>query len=360
MKMTRPVARSSRLPLVALGVLVAAIALAACGGDDDGDGDGGGEEKVTVGLTSIGPRNDKAFSQSHLEGLEEAERQIPGVELTSVLDSRETPQSRIDAFETLAPNNNLVVGASATYAPVADQVAPQFPDTYFIPSAGATEQFHDNVTSIVPDEGLPAYVAGVVMAQLTQTDTIGVIGGAEIPPTDQTVAGVREGARTENPNIEVLENVIGNFNDAAKAKEAANAMIDDGADQIFGFLDAGIVGMYEAAEEAGGDIDVYNIIVPDCESYPNIVGTATLSNVTAMQRVVQDFVDDRLEPGAIFIGLDDPELQDFVLCPKFESQAEIKSAVEQTIEQINSGELEVPPDVVNPRPDYEFTEAFPK
>lgn len=336
-----------------------AIGLGACGGDDDagsgaaGGGGGGGEaEQVNVGLATIGPKNDKAFSESHWRGLQQAEKEIDGVKLTAVLDNREDPQGRIDAFRTLAANNDLIVGASATFAQSAESIAPQFADKHFIVSSGATEKKLENVTSIVPDEGLPAYVAGVVMAKLSKTGTIGVIGGAEIPPTEQTIAGVKAGAASVDPDTEVLTNIVGNFNDAAKAKEASKAMIDDGADQIFGFLDAGIQGLYQAGEESGKEIGAYSIIVQTCEDYENLVGTATLNNGGLMLQAVKDFKAGQLEPGVRFVGLEDPELQTLALCPKFEKNEEIRTLAEETIQSINAGDVDVPADVLNPRPDY--------
>lgn len=336
-----------------------AMGVAACGGGDDEAGGGSGgapagdaAKETKVGLATIGPKNDKAFSESHWRGLQQAEKEIDGVELTAVLDNREDPQGRIDAFRTLAASNDLIVGASATFAQTAESIAPQFSDKHFIVSSGATEKKLDNVTSIVPDEGLPAYVAGVVMAKLSKTGTIGVLGGAEIPPTEQTIAGVRAGAQAENPDVEVLTNIIGNFNDAAKAKEAAKAMIDDGADQIFGFLDAGVQGLYQAGEESGKEIGAYNIIVQDCSDYENLVGTATLDNGQLMFTAVKDFVAGELEPGVRFVGLEEPELQTLALCPKYEKNDEIKKATQETIDAINNGEIDVPADVLNPRPDY--------
>ena len=368
MGLTKLLRSRFRFVLIAIGTLVVTIGLAACGGDDDDDS--GGEatteatteeapEAVTVGVTTIGPQNDMAFSQSHVEGAEMAQAEIAGVELTGVLDNREDPQGRLDAFETLSQNNDVIVGGSASFSPTADTVAPGFPDTWYIVSGGAlTEEFHENVTAIIQEQGAASYPAGVVAAELSQTGTVGAIGGAEIPPTEQSIAGFAAGAQDHDPDIEVLQNVIGNFNDAAKAKEAAAAMINDGADQIYAFLDAGVQGVYQAAEESGEDVGVVNLIVPDCDSYDNTIGTVTQNNSEIIFTAIEQFVNGTLEPGATFIGLEDPELQTMLLCPQYEENEEIAQLNQDTIDALIADEIELPPDAITLPPDYAFSRGF--
>lgn len=244
-----------------------------------------------------------------------------------------------------------MIGASATFAQAAETVAPQEPDTFFIVSAGVTKKPYDNVLSIVPDEGVPAYINGVVAAMQTETGKVGVIGGAEIPPTTQSIAGFKAGVESVDPSIEVSETIVGNFNDVAKAKSAAKAMIDDGVDNIFAFLDAGIAGVYQAGEEADRDVYVTGIIIPQCDAYENYMGVSTLNNDVLMKKAIEQFAAGELESGAIFYGVEDPEIQAFELCPKFD-KGELAKAVDETTQAIVDGEIELPPEALNTRPDY--------
>lgn len=350
----------SRKRAVACALAVGALALAGCGGDDEeattgGGGSGGSEstetKAVKVGLATIGPRNDKAFSQSHVEGAEKAEQDTPGVELTSIVDNLEDPTKRIDAFKNLAPTNDLIIGGSATFNQTAEAVAPQFPDKHFIVSTGATEKKLDNVTSLVPEEGQSAVVAGAVMATLSKSKKVGAIGGAEIPPTMHSIAGVKAGIEDVDPSIEFSDTIVGNFNDAAKAKQAAQAMIDEGVDQIFAFLDAGVQGVYQAAEESGKDIGVYSIITLVCEDSEQLVGSAMQDNEAMISSAIADFAAGKLEPGTVFFTLKSPEIVRFELCPGFQDPA-VTKVVEETTQRIVDGDLEVPEDALNPRPSY--------
>lgn len=347
--------------LIAMAALFAIVTLIGCGGDDDnGSADdaatteveatGSEGESFNVAMASIGPVDDKAFNQSHWEGVQQG-AEATGATLASPIENLEDPQGRIDAFRNLAATNDLIVGASASFAQAAEVVAPQQPDQFFIVSAGSPDEFFENVLSVVPDEGVPAYINGVAMAMLTESNKVGVLGGAEIPPTMQSMVGFKAGVESVDPNIDVAEAIVGNFNDVALAKAAAAAMIANGVDNIFAFLDAGIAGVYQAAEEAGSTVNVSGIIIPQCDAYENYMGVSTLHNDVLMANVIEEYAEGTLEPGARFYGVEDPEIQAFELCPGFD-EGEVAEAVAETTDQIVSGEIVLPEAALNSRPDY--------
>jgi basic membrane protein A len=339
---------------IAIGALMV-TATAACGSSDSIGASGGGDGDIKVGLSTIGPRNDKSFSQAHYEGVVQAEKEIDGVTLEGLVENADTPQGRIDAFKNLAQaGNDLILGGSAGFADAAPAIGPLYPDKTFVVSTGATQDKFDNVTSLVPDEGLAAVPAGAVMAKLSKTGTIGFVGGAEIPPTVQSLAGVKAGAQSVDRNVKVSSTIVGDFNDVAKAKAATEALIANGADQIFAFLDAGIQGVYQAAQPK--DIAVYQIISLRCDEYANVVGSAVENAGQLMVDAIKSYKDGTLEPGAIFYGLTSPEYLRFDLCPKYKGDPEIADLVKKTTDDVNSGALELPADVKNARPSYEVTE----
>lgn len=348
--------------LLSAAVLAASVAAAGCGGDDgDGNGNGGeagGENTIKVASPLIGPKNDKAFAQAAYEGIQEAVKQHDNLELTAVLENRDTDPKRTDAVETLAPINDLVVGVSASFGPVFDALAPKFPETYFIDIAGETAQFHENVTGLANEWGAPAYVIGVVAAQMTEADVVGYVGGAEIPPTVHAQNGFIAGVKSVDPNIEVLRNIVGDFNDVARGKAATAAMIDDGADVVFPFLDAGIEGAFEAGRESGKEIPMFKIVIEDCEAYEHLVGTEIVDNKAMTAELIGRFMEGTLEPGNIYLRMGSPELQTFKLCPKYEQDQEIAQLTEETIAGINSGDIELPADAVYARPDFPYKEGL--
>jgi basic membrane protein A len=359
---------------VALGVLAVALTVAACGSSSSSTSSSSSSaastsgssttaagqqgKQVKIGAALIGPKNDGSFNQAAYAGIQAAEKANPNLHLTSTLENKTTDQERTDAINTLAPINDLVLGVSASFGPIFDQLADKYPTKYFVDVAGATAKYHKNVTGFANDWGAPAYVAGVDAAHLTKSNVVGYVGGAEIPPTTQGAAGFAAGAKSVNPNIKVLTNIVGDFNDVAKAKAATAAMITDKADVIFPFLDAGIAGSYAAGKESGKDPAMFKLTIPDCTSYDNIVGTEVVNNVAATSLMLDRYYKGTLKPGTVFLDLQDPNLQTLRLCPKYKAMPDIQKANASTIAKVNSGALKLPASTINARPSYPYQEGF--
>jgi basic membrane lipoprotein Med (substrate-binding protein (PBP1-ABC) superfamily) len=135
-------------------------------------------------------------------------------------------------------------------------------------------------------------------------------------------------------------------------------MISDGADFIYAYLDAGITGVYQAAKDSGKEVGVYNIIVPNCEGYENIVGTATENDTQIVFEAIKRFQEGTLKPGAVFIGMQDPALMTIELCPKYADDPEFSALMEETVQKINDGELKPSDKVITPRPSFDHIEGF--
>jgi basic membrane protein A len=322
-----------------LVVLVGSLALVAtaCGGGGTAPSPGGTEGQIRVGMALPGPKNDKGFNQAHYEGLLRAQDEL-GVKGT-VVENVVDPQARIDALKNLAADNDLVIGVGGEYAEAGVTVAPQFPDVQFAIINGQQSDA-PNLHVYFVRQGTPAYVAGVIAAQLTKTKKVGYLGGELIPPTTQSDDGFKAGVLDTDPSVEYASTIVGNFNDPEKAKEAAAAQIAAGADVIFALLDAGFPGVEQAAAESRKEILLMNPIFPRCDEGPNIVGYALLDSAAFVVNVVKDFMNDTMPQGEPrFYGLEDPSVQAFVLCPGWER---FQPTVDEVTAKINSGEITLP------------------
>lgn len=321
---------------------------------------GSSTKPLKIGAALIGPKNDKSFNQAAYQGIQLAIKQNPGkFVLSSVLENKATDQMRTQAVETLAPLDDIVVGVSASFGPIFDVEASKFPTKTFIDIAGYTNHYHKNVYAFANDWGAPAFVGGAIAATMSKSGIVGYVGGAVIPPTTQGAAAFAAGAKMVNPTIKVLSNNTGDFNDVAKAKAATSAMIADGADVIFPFLDAGIAGAYQAGKESGKDPAMFKLTIPDCTSYDNIVGTEVVNNIAATSRLLKGYLQKTLTPGAaIFLDLKDPSIQTLQLCPKYQKNAAVAAITKKVISDVNSGKTKLPASAVNPRPKYPYREGF--
>jgi basic membrane protein A len=359
-----------RALLASLVVLAFAATLAACGSGDDtstSSASGGGtsssskassDKQIKLGAALIGPKNDKSFNEAAYAGILAAQKANPQLKLTATLENKGTDQQRTDAVNTLAPINDVVLGVSASFGPIFDVTADKFPNAYFVNVAGFSDHYHKNVTGFANDWGAPAFVGGVIAAHLTKSNVVGYVGGAEIPPTVHGANGFAAGVHMVDPKIKVLKNIVGDFNDVAKAKAATAAMITDKADVIFPFLDAGIAGSYAAGKASGTNPAMFKLTIPDCTSYSNIVGTEVVNNEAATKLMLDRYVKGTLKPGAVFLDLQDPNLQTLKLCPKYQKNAEIAKVTKETIAGVNNGSIKLPANAVNARPEYPYQEGF--
>jgi basic membrane protein A len=129
------------------------------------------------------------------------------------------------------------------------EVAPQFPDSSFAILDGVVDQ--PNVYSIVFREQEGGFLGGVLAALASQTGVIGVVGGIRVPPVLRYEVGYVAGARTINPDIDVLISYADSFEDPALGKELTLAQYNNNADVVFPIAGRTGVGSFEAANERG-------------------------------------------------------------------------------------------------------------
>ncbi len=109
----------------------------------------------------------------------------------------------------------------------------------------------------------PAYLSGVIAGMVTNSNILGVVAAIPINEVNRLVNAFKAGALSVNPDIRVKIAYIGGWFDPPKAKEAALAQIEAGADLIF----AERFGVFEAARENGvlafGNMSDQNSLAPD-------------------------------------------------------------------------------------------------
>lgn len=214
------------------------------------------------------------------------------------------------------------------------RVAAEYPDIAFVFGSGGGPA---EPNFAVFDNWIhePAYLCGMIAGGVTQSNTIGVVGGHPVPEVNRIVNAFIAGVKEVNPDATVLVTFINSWFDPAAAKEAALAQIDAGADVLF----AERFGVIEAAAENGllafGNMSDQNELAPD------VVLTGPVWNMTPTVEYVISQVK-----GGTFTGQD---LKDFSMVAKggayladfhgMDSKipADVLTLVRQREEEIKSG-----------------------
>jgi basic membrane lipoprotein Med (substrate-binding protein (PBP1-ABC) superfamily) len=168
--------------------------------------------------------------------------------------------------------NTLIVGEAFAVEAAARKVAKDYPKTSFLlGSSGKPQEPNFSIFDNYIQE--PAYLSGMIAGSMTKSNLIGMVGGYPIPEVNRLMHAFMAGARETNPRVKFLVTFIGSWFDPPKAKEAAFAMIDKGADVLY----AERFGVSDAAKERG-KLAIGNVI--DTQSkYPDTVVASALWNM---------------------------------------------------------------------------------
>ena len=148
---------------------------------------------------------------------------------------------------------DLVIAHGSQYGSSLVEIAPDFPNTSFAWGTTVDTFVDQGVTNVFAyearsDEG--GYVNGVLAAQLSKTGIIGVIGPIETGDAKLYVDGFKAGVLATNPDAEVKVVWTGSFSDVALASEAAETLINSGADVLTGTAQM-VVGAVGVARQRG-------------------------------------------------------------------------------------------------------------
>lgn len=228
---------------------VLALVLAACGGDgDSGAGDG-----AAVGLVyDIGGRGDQSFNDSAAVGLDRAADEL-GI-ATSEASANDDGSNREELLNLQAEGNELVFGIGFLFATPITNAATANPDVNFAIVDDSSVDL-PNVAGLVFAEEEGSFLVGAAAALKSTTGTVGFIGGVNIDLIKKFEAGFVAGARTVNPDIEILSQYIteppdfDGFVDPASGRVIAQSMFESGADIVYHAAGGSGAGLFQAARE---------------------------------------------------------------------------------------------------------------
>ncbi len=288
-------------------LLIAATALTFAGGDKEDDAEGQYSDVMVGMATDVGGLGDKSFNDGAWEGIQMAEEDY-GVE-TRLIESNQMTDYIPNLTGLADDGAKLIFAVGFLMADAMIEAAANYPDTYFagidifVDPATAP----DNVIGITYKEEQAGYLAGLVAGYMTKKyasespklnddNVVGVVLGMDIPPVERYLVGFYQGVKEVNPECEVLSTVTGTFEDQAKGKEAAIAMIEQGADIVFPVAGLTGVGAIEACKEAGVlaigvDVD-QNYLAPD-----TVLTSATKGIAESTFAVITDVIQDTFEGG---------------------------------------------------------------
>ena len=275
----------------AAALLGAALVLAGCstGGSPSPQPD----EALRVGVAyDASGRGDSSFNDAAAAGVDRAELDFGVVTQEAAATAGEQQQAKAERLRGLAADgDDLVIAVGSDYADAVATVAAQYPDTRFaLVDAAVASQ---NVTSLVFAAAEGAFLVGTIAAQ-AGGGSVGFVGGADIAPVGELLAGFQAGVRAVAPQTAIAVRFLAGgdagFSDVEGARQAAAQMYRDGAGIVFHAAGLAGTGVFEAARDAGAlaigvDTDQY-LAAPD-DVKPAILTSMVKRVDTAVYRMIE-------------------------------------------------------------------------
>jgi len=264
-----------RLTKVLALVLTLSMVAAACGGDDEAEEPAAttaapaattaapaattaapaAAPEVKAAFIYVGPVGDAGWTWAHDQGRQFAADRT-GVDTAFV---EMVPEGTADfgnyVRDFIGQGYNVIFGTSFGYMDDMLALADEYPDVVFEHISG----YKANDTNFGNTFGRmyePRYLSGMVAGSATSSNLIGYVAAFPIPEVIRGINAFTLGVREVNPAAEVEVNWTSTWFDPAVEGDAAQALLDKGADVIAMHQDSTAAG--QAAEAAGARWVSYN------------------------------------------------------------------------------------------------------
>jgi len=251
-------------------------------------------------IYDLGGKFDKSFNEAAFAGTQRWVAETGGTFREIEMQSE---AQREQALRRLAESgSNPVVMTGFAFGNVLNEVAPDYPDTSFVIIDMVVDQ--PNVRSVVFNEHEGSYLVGMMAAMASKSNTVGFIGGMDIPLIRKFACGYAQGVMAVNGDAEIISNMTGTtpsaWNDPVKGAELTQAQISQGADVVYAAAGGTGVGVLQAAADA----NILSVGVDSNQNYlhPGQVLTSMMKRVD--NAVYNAFTDGPgLETGFRVMGL---------------------------------------------------------
>ncbi len=247
----------SMLSLAASATLLAALALVGCGKKDEAAAPTASApeaaasapaEPLKVGFVYLGPAGDAGWTYAHDLGRKAIEAEFGDKIKVTIVDKVPEGPDAERVFRDLAgQGNKLLFGTTFGYMEPMLKAAADLKDVKFELATGYKTAPNMRTYDSRTYEG--AYMAGVIAGGMTKTNVLGVVGSIPIPEVIRNIDSFTLGAQSVNPKIKTKVVWVNLWFDPPKETEAAQSLMNAGADVLFQNTDSPAV--LQTAEKAG-------------------------------------------------------------------------------------------------------------
>jgi basic membrane protein A len=329
--MTSPTKRSL-LKIAGWSTLAAAAALVGCGKKEEAAPPAASAPvaasapakpaPLKIAFAYIGPVGDGGWTFAHDNARKAIEKEFGDKVQTSFVENVPEAADAERVFrDMVSQGNKLIFGTTFGYMDSMLKVAPEAKDVKFEHATGFKTAENMRTYDSRTYEG--AYMAGIIAGAMTKTNTLGVVGSVPIPEVIRNINSFTLGAQSVNPKIKTKVVWVNKWFDPPKETEAAQSLLNGGADVLFQNTDSSAV--LKTAGKAGkyafgwdSDMSSYS---PEAHLASSIINWAPY-----YIKATKDALEGTWQTGGIWWGVKEGAIDIVSISDKV--PAEIKTKVE--------------------------------
>jgi simple sugar transport system substrate-binding protein len=253
--------KRSMLRLAGWATLVAAAALAGCGKKEDTTATvaqapasaaaasaPATPAPLKIAFAYVGPVGDGGWTFAHDNARKAIDKEFGDKVTTSFTENvKEGPDAERVLRDMVGQGNKLIFGTTFGYMDYMLKVAGDAKDVKFEHATGYKTAENLRTYDSRTYEG--AYMAGVIAGGMTKSNVLGVVGSVPIPEVVRNINSFTMGAQSVNPKVRTKVVWINEWVNPPKEAEAAQSLLNGGADVLFQNTDSSAV--LQTAEKAG-------------------------------------------------------------------------------------------------------------
>jgi basic membrane protein A len=280
------------------GVFVVSGSLFA-GGNKDSREAYGAAGRLRIAMLLPGPVNDGGWNTMAYTALKEAEKSL-GAEITYTENVKQNDQVQL-LRQYVSRGYTVMIGHGFEFGDALFQVGEEFPDRYFI-NYGGTIRNGKNIGSVNYAYGQTGALLGVLVGMHKDITRVGVIHAFDNPTGSQETRNIEKYAKIYNPHVNFTYSFTGDWDDIAKAKEAAVAALYNGCQLIITDMSGPAGAIIQAVRDQNAKFieitfDAYDMC-PD-----NIISSAVYDAPKAILSVLKEIQAGRFNGGVYQFGL---------------------------------------------------------
>lgn len=329
--------KRSLLRLAGYGSIVAATLIAGCGKKDEpapaaqapapapteAAAPAPKPEPLKVAFAYVGPVGDGGWTFAHDQARKAVEAEFGDRIQTSFVENVPEAADAERVFrDMVSQGNKLVFGTTFGYMEPMLKVAQDAKEVKFEHATGFKTA--DNMRTYDSRTYEGAYMAGVIAGAMTKSNTLGVVGSIPIPEVIRNINSFTLGAQSVNPKIRTKVVWVNKWFDPPKEGEAAQSLINQGADVLMQNTDSSAV--LQTAEKAGklgfgwdSDMSAYG---PGAH-----LGSAIINWAPYYKKAVKDALDGTWKVEQVWWGVKEGAIDLVSVSDKV--PAEIRAKVDQ-------------------------------